>query len=232
MKTTCSAWLHAAAVACVLLLVACEPKTIVVPEANKLPAPPIRESARPALADALQNATKATAEAQRARDSVDRAKRAADSAQSALQASLIEVRRLLAQKAASSDELQALYNRLEVLEKELVAMIADLAQARNSLAAEKLLSVSTLARLRAAEALTIEKDAEVSELRRILKYSETLTSQATAKAQAAVTASEKFRLQVGVEQGRAKTWRNIAAGIGALLLIAVGAHILRSYMRI
>lgn len=232
MKTTFSAWIHVATIACVLLLVACAPKAVVVPEANKLPTPPARESARPALADAVQNATKATAEAQRARDSVDRAKHAAESARVALQDSLIEVRRLLAQKAASSDELQALYDRLEVLEKELVDLIADVTQARNSLAAEKLLSVSTLARLRAAEALTIEKDAEVAELRRMLQYSETLTSQATAKAQEAVTASEKLRLQVGVEQGRAKTWRNIAAGIGALLLLAVGVHILRSYMRI
>jgi hypothetical protein len=180
----------------------------------------------------VQNATKATVEAQRARDSVDRAKAAAGSAQISLQASLAEVRRLLAQRSASSDELQVIYNRLEFLEKELVAMLADITQAKDSLATEKLLSANTLAKLRAAEALTIEKDAEVAELRRMLKYSETLTSQATAKAQEAVTASEKFRLQVGVEKGRAKTWRNIAIGIGAALLLAIGAHILRSYMRI
>jgi len=128
--------------------------------------------------------------------------------------------------------MQALYTKLEALEKELVAILADLTQARNSLAAEKLLSASTLAKLRAAEALTIEKDAEVAELRRILKYAETLTAQATAKAKEAVAASEKLRTQVGVEQGRAKTWRNIAVGIGAALLLAVGAHILRSYVRI
>jgi chromosome segregation ATPase len=232
MKTTFSAWLHAATVACVLLPVACAPKAIVVPEANKLPAPPARESARPALADALQNATKATAEAQRARDSVDRAKAAAGSAQISLQASLAEVRRLLAQRSATSEELQTLYTKLEALEKELVTILADLTQAKDSLATEKLLSANTLAKLRTAEALTIEKDAEVAELRRILKYSETLTAQATAKAQQAVTASEKLRSQVGVEQGRAKTWRNIAIGIGAALLLAIGAHILRSYMRI
>lgn len=212
--------------------VSCIPKAVVVEEANKLPTPPSRESARPALADAVQNATKATVEAQRARDSVDRAKAAAGSAQISLQASLAEVRRLLAQRSASSDELQVIYNRLEFLEKELVAMLADITQAKDSLATEKLLSANTLAKLRAAEALTIEKDAEVAELRRMLKYSETLTSQATAKAQEAVTASEKFRLQVGVEKGRAKTWRNIAIGIGAALLLAIGAHILRSYMRI
>lgn len=232
MKTTFSAQLLTSAIACLLLLVACTPKAIVVPEANKLPTPPPRESARPALADAMQNAVKATAEAQRARDSVERAKKAANSAQLSLQVSLAEVRRLLAQKAASSEELQALYTRLEALEKELVVMLADITQAKSSLAAEKLLSASTLARLQAAEALTIEKDAEVAELRRMLKYSETLTSQATAKAQEAVQASEKLRVQVGVEQGRAKTWRNIAFGVGAALLLAIGAHVLRSYIRV
>lgn len=232
MKTTFSARLLTSAIACLLLLVACTPKAIVVPEANKLPTPPPRESARPALADAMKNAAKATAEAQRARDSVERAKLAAVSAQLSLQASLAEVRRLLSQKAASSEELLGLYTRLESLEKELVGMLADITQAKKSLAAEKLLSASTLARLQAAEALTIEKDAEVAELRRMLKYSETLTSQATAKAQEAVKASEKLRLKVGVEQGRAKTWRNIAVGTGALLLLAIGAHILRSYIRI
>jgi len=232
MKTTRSTWLFTSVIACLLLLAACTPKAIIVPEANKLPTPPPRASARPALTEALQNATKATVEAQRARDSVDRAKVAADSAQVALRASLVEVRRLLTQKAASTEELQALYIKLQALEKEMVTMLADITQARNSLAAEKLLSASMRARLQTAEALTIEKDSEVSELRRMLQYSETLTAQATTKAQEAVTASEKFRLQVGVEQGRVKTWRNIAAGIGALLLLAVGAHVLRSYMRI
>lgn len=232
MKTTRSAWLLTSVIACLLLLAACTPKAIIVPEANKLPSPPPRTSARPALTEAMQNAVKATAEAQRARDSVERAKATADSAQLSLQSSLAEVRRLLAQKAASSEELQALYTRLEALEKELVAMLVDITQAKNSLAAEKLLSAGMMAKLQAAEALTIEKDAEVSELRRILKYSETLTSQATAKAQEAVQASEKSKIQVGVEQGRTKTWRNIAAGLGVLLLLAVGAHILRSYMRI
>ena len=216
----------------VCVLPSCTPKAVVVPDANKLPTPPPRESARPALAEALQNAAQATAEAQRARDSVDRAKAAAESAQAAMKNSVAEAKRLHEQTTASENELLNLYNHLVEMERGMSLMTEDINKAKNALTAEKTLSASTLARLQAAEALTIEKDAEVAELRRMLTYSETLTSQATAKAQEAVIASEKFRLQVGVEQGRAKTWRNIAAGLGALLLLAIGAHVLRSYMRI
>ena len=216
-----------------MLLAACAPpKAKVVAEANKLPTPPPRESARPALAEAKENAAKAAAEAQRARDNVDRAKLAAETAQQSLRKSLEEVRRLLAQRSAAESELQLLYTQLQILESEISLLIEDITQAKVALELEKKISANTRERLNLAESLTIEKEAEVAELRRLLAYSETLTAQATSAAQEAVNTAEKLRLQVGVEKGRASIWMRISMGLGAALLLAIGAHILRSYMRI
>lgn len=218
--------------ACIFLVVACTPRPVAPPLDHKLPAPPQRESAQPALASALRAAAEAAAEAQRARDSVDRAQTAAATAQAAAKTSVAEAKRLLEQKTATENELLTLYNLLVEQEKGLSVLTADIGVARNALIVEKRHSGVTLQQLQLAETRALAKEAEADELRRLLTYSESLTAQATKTAKDAINASESLRTEVGIAKGSAKTWRNITYGTGVLLLLSLGAHVLRSYMRI
>jgi len=194
--------------------------------------PPPRVSASPTIDAALRSAAAASAEAERARDSVARAKASAAAAQIAFQISVAEAKRLHEQKSASENELLALYNALVAQEKDMNLLSVELHTASTALVTEKAHSAIVMNKLNEATKLAADKDAENAELRRVLEYSQGLTDQATKVANDAMANNLKLTADVGIEKGRTKTWRNITYGTGTLLLLSLGAHVLRSYMRI
>jgi hypothetical protein len=169
----------------------------------------------------------ANMESSKAKDAVDRARRGLEESQAGLHAAVVACESLSQQKSLTGSDLSKLYLFLVEQEKKQLILIGDAQAAQAALKAETELRSKVATSLDEAIKRSQANASEVEMLRKLLDHSE---QQAEAYDQCA---RDNAKLAADAQRsaaeatGRQKTWRNMAFGEGAVLLVLLGFFLLR-----